>query len=770
MTWLNPGMLTGFAALAVPIIFHFIARHKFPIKNFPSILLLRKRERPNALSIRPIDLLQLLLRLAVLAILVAAMGRGFLPNVDEPAPRNLVIIVDSSTSMNLVADASVDEKVTSLDKARSIAREMLEEINLPSRCALIAAGTKANILSPLGEEPAKAIAALDTIEVGAGAGDNLVHSIAVGAEMIRGLREHRSQIVVLSDGRTHSFRKRHERDLRLINDLKEELGEQLDVTLVDLAKGDAENIAIVHSEIKGRVRRGRDAHVLTRVRNFGAEKQSARIEFAIAGEREPMYKDFALEPGTEALVDLTARPERTLPKPFAEVSLKIPDGGGAKPMDDSNLADNSYSLPFVPEQVRRILIVDGTELEDSSITLLPGEEPEEEVEVDVINGSRILEFVLNPSRELGLTYGTGLRTMRIPFDALATETLSKYDLVALYDVGSLSDELQTDLRTYVQEGRALLLVCSAQMNALTFNNTLASGDDPLSPVMIDNDQVLEASTIINFDTERRDIDGVPYVPSALVSNFLNLRSGDLSVVSFNILRGIRGYAKDARILLRDNKGNPLVIDRPLGDGRVAATTFGMELNRGNLAMSRVFPLLSWTLIDHLTGQLEKRPSFALTALRPASLDLSEPGFAFMDQVEIRHEEDSETVRQMKIGEGKSVKMEGLPPGQYMLGKPWGTNDKWIGYRRPVTVNADPLESDMTKVDLPKLGQWLGDSVTTRTERELAQMAPTGQEQWRLFVLILAALWVLESVTGYVTGVLRWRKQEREQEKELEMDA
>ena len=229
MTWLNPGMLMGFAALAVPVIFHFIARHKFPIKNFPSILLLRKRERPNALSVRPIDLLQLLLRLAVLAILEAAMGRGFLPDVDEPAPRNLVIVLDSSTSMNLVADASVDEEITSLDKARAIAREMLEEIKLPSRCALIAAGTKANILSPLGEEPAKAIAALDSIEVGAGAGDNLVHSVAVGAEMIRGLREHRSQLIILSDGRTHSFRKRHERDLRLIRELKEELGDQLDI-------------------------------------------------------------------------------------------------------------------------------------------------------------------------------------------------------------------------------------------------------------------------------------------------------------------------------------------------------------------------------------------------------------------------------------------------------------------------------------------------------------------------------------------------------------
>ncbi|SVE08727.1 uncharacterized protein METZ01_LOCUS461581, partial [marine metagenome] len=183
MTWLNPSMLMGFAALSLPIIFHFIARHKFPVRDFPSIMLLRKRERPNALSIRPIDLLQLLLRLAVLAILVAAMGRGFLPDVDEPAPRNLVIVIDASTSMNLAADSTVDEEVTSLDKARTIAREMLQEISLPSRCALIAAGTKANILSPLGEEPAKAIAALEGIEVGAGAGDNLVHSVAVGAEM-----------------------------------------------------------------------------------------------------------------------------------------------------------------------------------------------------------------------------------------------------------------------------------------------------------------------------------------------------------------------------------------------------------------------------------------------------------------------------------------------------------------------------------------------------------------------------------------------------------
>ncbi|SVE33123.1 uncharacterized protein METZ01_LOCUS485977, partial [marine metagenome] len=239
------------------------------------------------------------------------------------------------------------------------------------------------------------------------------------------------------------------------------------------------------------------------------------------------------------------------------------------PMGDANSADNRFDLPFVTEQVRRILIVDGTDTAAPALSGIPGEQTAEADLGDTINGSRILEFVLNPSRELGLAYGTGLRTTRIPFEELANETLSKYDLVVLYDVSELSDERKLDLHTFVKEGRSLLLVCSADLNALNFNNKLAAGDDPLSPVQIDNDLKLDPASVILFDTERHEIDEVPYVPHALVSHFLNLRSGDLSMVSFNTLRGVRGYTKDARILLRDDQNHPLVVDRPLGDGRVA---------------------------------------------------------------------------------------------------------------------------------------------------------------------------------------------------------
>ena len=76
MTWLNPSMLMGFAALSLPIIFHFIARHKFPVRDFPSLMLLRTRERPNALSIRPIDLLPLRVRLPGLVALEEVIFGG----------------------------------------------------------------------------------------------------------------------------------------------------------------------------------------------------------------------------------------------------------------------------------------------------------------------------------------------------------------------------------------------------------------------------------------------------------------------------------------------------------------------------------------------------------------------------------------------------------------------------------------------------------------------------------------------------------------------
>src|SRR2546421_5872802 len=102
MNFLFPAMLAGLAGLGIPIALHLIAKHKFPVRDFPTLRLLLRDERTNVFAPRLIDPWQLLLRLLVLALLVLAMSRWFVPGFTAaPAPRNLVLVVDCSASMKM---------------------------------------------------------------------------------------------------------------------------------------------------------------------------------------------------------------------------------------------------------------------------------------------------------------------------------------------------------------------------------------------------------------------------------------------------------------------------------------------------------------------------------------------------------------------------------------------------------------------------------------------------------------------------------------------
>ena len=111
-------MLAGLAGLAVPILLHLIARHRFPVQDFPTIRLLAREKHTNVFAPKLIDPLQLLLRLLVVALLVFAMARLFRPTAtEEAAPHNLVVVMDASASMNMeVVDPREIVKLTVNDE------------------------------------------------------------------------------------------------------------------------------------------------------------------------------------------------------------------------------------------------------------------------------------------------------------------------------------------------------------------------------------------------------------------------------------------------------------------------------------------------------------------------------------------------------------------------------------------------------------------------------------------------------------------------------
>ena len=761
MNFLFPAMLAGLVGLGIPIALHLIAKHKFPVRDFPTLRLLLRDERTNVFAPRLIDPWQLLLRLLVLVLLVLAMSRLFTPGFSSaPAPRNLVVVVDCSASMNMtVKNPAGTGQVSLLELARRKARELLSEITPPSQCALIAAADDTRLLAELQPTPAAALAALNapTTQLATrnsqlsltptdGSGRGLLHAVAAAGELVRGRREVKSQIVVLTDLRATAFAARNQKDLLRLARARADLGDKLDLILVDLATGATENLAITDARVRGsRVKVGDDAHILTRIRNSGTKEKTAKLQLAIGNQPDPAIKELLLAPGAEAVVDLTTPVNRAV-RAIAQVRLKEPD---ALPADDT------FSVPLNVAETRRVLIVNGANQSaatDSALARLgqPGATapPKANDAEETVDGATILRFVLNPGRELGRASGTGIDTTLVTTEALAGQTLSKFELVVLYDVTSLPAQALEDLNTFVRQGRSLLFVGSSGVNALQFNRLFFSADPQrpgLAPAQLGNDKDFAPALALADNSS----------PHPWLAPFRDRLQGDLSSVRFTKVRELPALAEAATAMLAGADGRPLAVEMPLEKGRVAMLAFGFELDRGNLARTRVFPSLMWRLVDYLTGQLRVRPPDILTALQPAVLDVSEPAFAFATELELSPVGDATNrppVR-LKVNLDQTVLVPPLAAGDYALHKPRAVGVV-AGHTRHVTVHTDPQESDLTRATEPQLRDWLGGPVRVTDAPDTTKLAPTGGEVWRLLVWLLAIAYVAEAVTGYILSARR----------------
>ncbi len=784
MGFLFPAMLAGLLGLAIPTIIHLIARHRFPVQAFPSIRLLQREERTNVFAPKLVDVGQLLLRLLVLLLLVLAMARWFggaggAVMGGTAAPRNLVVVLDCSASMQMKAEG--EAKKSLLEVAKERARELLKSAGPPSQCALVTAGAEATIegggLGPLeGAGSRSILEALGKAEAIDGTGAGLVRAVAVACEAVRGRREVKSQVVVLTDLRKSAFGNRSAQDLQRIAAARAEMGKKLEIVFIDVSSGAAGNVAIVETTVRGgQVKVGDDAHVLARVLNSSDKEVTAKVRLSVGTRREPVGKDIVLGAGAEAVVDLTSRVNRTA-RTFAEVSLE----------GDRLGIDDKFAVPLNVADVRRVLIVNGgtgTKVEaDGGLlggTAQPGSARMGEAEAQ-IDGATILRFVLNPNRELGMGFGTGIDSTAVAADAMAGQTLSKYDAVILYDVSSLPAGVLDDLDSFVREGRTLIVIPSGGVSAPNFNRSVAAGAGKraaLSPALLGNDRMFEVPVGIRQEGNAH----------AVLAPFKDRLAGDLSVIRFLKLRDVSNVAAGASVMFATANGQALALEMPLDRGKVILLTFGLELERGNIARTRAFPALMWRLLDYATDRLKVRAADVLPAITPAVLDVSEANFAFATELELSTPEGIATATgpatqggagtageafksiRLPITSDHTVLLPGLPAGQYLLhkarqgGEAGGANQV-ISYARYVTVHADARESAMGLLAAEEMTGIFGSDARVVANAGQIDLAPQVFEFWRTLVMVLVGVYLVEALVGWLLSA------RREKQRAIEMGA
>lgn len=148
LTFLSPWVLVGFASLAVPVVIHLIFKRKPKPLLFPAFRFLRERRKTNQRKLQLRHLLLLALRLLLLAALVAALARPLLTGGPSELAGNpdlgMVLIFDSSVSMNYVQDG-----VARLDLAKDLGTRLIDNLPLGSQVAVLDSGEQGGqFLSP----------------------------------------------------------------------------------------------------------------------------------------------------------------------------------------------------------------------------------------------------------------------------------------------------------------------------------------------------------------------------------------------------------------------------------------------------------------------------------------------------------------------------------------------------------------------------------------------------------------------------------------------
>src|SRR5205823_7531861 len=88
MSFLNPFFLIGSLVLAVPVLIHLVRREKSEVIRFSSLMFLLKVPKRSVRQQKLKNLLLMLLRLLILALLVAAFMRPYLS--ESAVPKVLV--------------------------------------------------------------------------------------------------------------------------------------------------------------------------------------------------------------------------------------------------------------------------------------------------------------------------------------------------------------------------------------------------------------------------------------------------------------------------------------------------------------------------------------------------------------------------------------------------------------------------------------------------------------------------------------------------------
>ena len=583
MSFLNPILLGGLAAVSVPIIIHLLNRRKFRKVVWAAMKFLQNAVEQNQRRMRIEDMILLVLRCLLLALLAVALARPALisdaASVFGQSKVTGVIILDNSRSMGM--SDGVD---TRFARAKKAAEQALDAMPAGSATAVFLASDVVNKVIPeptfdlnLARKALREAALTDR-------SSDIFPAIQAAHDALRDRLAIRREIFLVTDGQAAGWRQLTEVQ-RALEGAKTEI--KTHVILVN--EHEEKNLSV--SELRmasGLTPANQPLRYETRVTNHGREEaRNVRVSLSVNGE--PPSDEFTIDTIPAGASKSVTMFVKLREQGFHSVTAKI--------AEDRLSADDQRTVAVRAIKEVRVLLVDGD----------PGNEARES-EVFFLRNA-----LVPVPPEIAPDYF--IKTGAITGSELSLARFDDFDCVILANVPDFSDAVVSALENYLRRGGGLIIFGGDRVNAGFYNGRLFQRTRLLPATLgevrgrADQDEKF-------FNLQEKDYD------HPIVSIWNDPGSGKLSSARFfraielkpdeyvpagdagtNERRspspGGGGKAQEAgpsRVVVKFSDGTPAVVERPWGLGRVVLFSSTADSSWNDLPVRPGFvPLLHRTL-------------------------------------------------------------------------------------------------------------------------------------------------------------------------------
>ena len=677
MSFIAPSFIAiGAALAAIPIIIHFLNRRRFKIVEWAAMKYLLDAMRSNRRRLRFESLLLLIARCLALFLLALAIARPLgcadssLAALAGARVGLHVVVIDDSYSMSY--EAGRPDAATHFERAKRVARQLVERLNGGSQqVAVIAASMPARIVLRPTHDLDAAGAAIDRLSQSF-AGTDLPNAFRLSSELAADADDAPTRSLHLLTDCTASALTI---DPQLAVQAQAAVRDgRFRVALYQLGQSGQWNDAVTDLRTSDPlVRVGFGSDLIANVAGYGASGE-AQVGWIVDGK--PLPAGGAIKPTPEASPITQSQAAFDKPGPtIAEVTV----------VGDDRLK--------VDDVRRRVVDVVG----DMKVLIVEGKRG-----MGALEGSgSFLRLALAPPVDPTAAQAGGagryVTSTAISDLELAGRPLSEYRAVILAGVGTVTPEVGTALRSFVEQGGSLLMFMGEAVNGDAYNATL--GQAGLLPgAMVARVQAAAGGKGYGFAFD-------PAKPHPMLNAFRDVeKSGLESPGVYTYWRVQPDPARHAETVLSFTKDNPqspadpAITVQSVGRGRVVFVATSADADWSLLVAKPAYVTLVHELLGGAVGGGEQWLN------RTVGERIELPSNLTLTGTPLLYENDKliQTLARADRGDGTAAwRSEPITrPGIYAV---QAGEARW-----PVAVNVPGTEADIRTLEIAAVRRAMGD--------------------------------------------------------------